>query len=183
MIILEGADGTGKTTLAKKIVELLPQLEYRRPPEDLLSSTKGPGNALPRWWNEQLKLNDGKGVYDRCYYISEIVYQLAMPSRPLIAMGGQMEEGIFEMWRVEPYMIFCLPQLLTQRAARESGPKLEGLTMDAAEKVAWAYHSLYAMWSNSMMEVVRRYDFESDLPELIVGEIEHHLERRAIQDA
>lgn len=164
-IIVEGPDGSGKTTLAKKLSDLY-GLEYSRPPEAVLSSTKGPGGiALVDWWNNELA-SDGlsKKVYDRCFFISDPIYQQAQASRDLLIDGPQLVRGIMKLWNVEPIIIFCLPPWEVQIAnvRQKDRGRLEGVGDNALLKISNAYWAYYAMWSNGLFENIRLYNYTDE---------------------
>src|SRR5215472_10794451 len=98
MLIVEGPDGGGKTTLAHAIADAY-DLTYMRPPPELLSSSlgPGPGSGLHEWWVEQMRLPEKehtRNVYDRCFFISEAIYQMAQVDRDLIVEGHDIWRGI-----------------------------------------------------------------------------------------
>src|SRR5438105_13425965 len=117
-IIVEGPDGSGKTTLANKLSDVY-DLMYRRPPAATLSSTHGPGDGLVEWWGSELGKTPSHlnhGVYDRCFFISDPIYQQAQSDRPLLLSGHELVRGIMRLWNVEPIIIFCLPPFEVQLA-------------------------------------------------------------------
>lgn len=165
MIVVEGPDASGKTTLAKKLADDF-DLDYRRPPDTILSSVTGPaGESLPEWWKEELRFqhdnpeeSDGR-IYDRCFYISECIYQLAKPDRPLIRDGVDMGRGIHDLWVIEPFMIFCMPPWEAQLGIIQSGrPGLEGVDLATLRKIDWQYWCFYGMWREMVTDCLH-YDY------------------------
>lgn len=67
-IIIEGMDGSGKSTLIEHLMMTVPNLE-------LVRNAKGPDQDLDVWWPEQLDRQDDGFVplHDRFFY-SELVY-------------------------------------------------------------------------------------------------------------
>ena len=164
-IIIEGPDGAGKTTLAKRVAEHY-GLEYRRPPLDLLSSSEGPRVGLAEWWDAELARAPSDlatTVYDRCFYISDPIYQQAQPHRELILSPHSLAQGIMKLWNVEPYIIFCLTDFnAVLRNVRQAGRSHLDITAEELCKVWNQYWAYYAMWQSSLFEQVRKYDYEEE---------------------
>ena len=165
-IICEGPDGSGKTTLAKKIADEF-DLEYRRPPAEALSSTVGPADWLAEWWDGQLAMRQsalGHGVYDRCFYISDPIYQQAQPWRDLLLDGEHLARGISRLWSVEPILIFCLPPFNVQLSniSQAGRDRLENVGNDQLLKIDNAYWAAYAIWSQALYDNVMLYDYTQE---------------------
>lgn len=178
MLIVEGPDGSGKTHLAKRLAEKF-NLKYRRYPG--LSSSSGPdGAGIVEWWNEQIGQNDPDAIYDRCFYISETIYQPATPGRPLIVDGEAMASGIIRLANMDPSFIFCLPPLETtlSNVHQSERDRLQGVDDFALTKIHWAYWSFYGMWSNQNYPAVTMWDYTRHVEELIdewvKGELRRH---------
>jgi hypothetical protein len=172
MLICEGPDGAGKTTLAKYLAEQL-GMEYRRPPEELLSSTAGPSPGLVDWWFDQLRLPSGKrnaGVYDRCFFISEPIYQMAQVQRELMITGHTLWRGIHDLWSVNARIVFCLPPEAVQysNVIQDGRASLLGLNNRHLEKISFMYHAFYAMWENALFEHTLIYDYTKHEPQSVV---------------
>jgi deoxyadenosine/deoxycytidine kinase len=165
-IIVEGPDGAGKTTLAKRVAEHY-QLEYRRPPDSVLSSSSGPlSGELVEWWESQLARAPDElatTVYDRCFYISDPIYQQAVPDRDLMIHPHSLALGIMRLWNTEPYLIFCLPEFATILTnVRVAGRDHLDITAEALSKIWNQYHAYHAMWSQSLYENVIKYNYEEE---------------------
>jgi len=165
-MIVEGPDGAGKTYLAEKLADHY-GLEYCRPPAELLTSTHGPADGLVEWWDGQLAQTPSDlsmKIYDRCFYISDPIYQLAVPQRKLFVPSDELVRGISRLWNVEPFLIFCLPPWDVQlgnvmNPARE---RLLGVDVETLLKVNNAYWSAYAMWSQALYDNVLKYDYTEE---------------------
>jgi hypothetical protein len=178
VVIIEGPDGTGKTSLAERIADRY-NLEYRRP--SVLSSTLGPADAsIETWWRQQLRNDDGAGVYDRCFWISEPIFQLAIPHRPLLVEGAKFAIGLQDLLLARPLIIFCLPEWEKTRPIVMSGrEKLEGVDERELEKVHWAYWNSYAHFYNNEPNLTLLWDFHraSDKEKQLMVAVGNYLRR------
>jgi hypothetical protein len=162
-IIVEGPDGAGKTTLAQRIATEY-EREYRRPPPALLSSTHGPADHLAEWWNGQLAMRPsslGKGVYDRCFYISDPIYQQAQVERDLHIHPKELAQGIGRLWSIEPILIFCLPdfEVTLTNIRQDDRPQLKDVSAQALSKVWNMYWATYAWCAQALYDNVMLYDY------------------------
>lgn len=172
MIIVEGPDGTGKTKLCERLVEEF-DLTYRRYPK--LSSTTGPdGPGIAEWWDLEIAEQNPNNIYDRCFFVSEIIYQLATPHRYLTVPASTMIDGITRLWTFSPLFIFC--DIPWEAAIANIGQRdrLEGVDDRALEKVHWAYRSIYAMWSNALFEDVVTWDYTKDSFDLVADRVREY---------
>lgn len=161
MIVIEGPDAAGKTTLAHRLADEF-DLEYTRPPEAVLSSTAGPGDGLVAWWTKELRWNQalpfgtkGNRIYDRCTYISECIYASVMHREP-IEDGPNMGKGIHDLWVLDPLLIFCLPPWEAQAGILHnlSRERLEGAGEAQHKAIAWVYWCYMAMWGEMTTHVL-----------------------------
>lgn len=108
MVIVEGCDGSGKTTLIRRLCK---ELEVDIMPR-ACTSDKGPIDNLRAWVERDLQsgMQPGSGLYDRHPLISELIYG------PLVR--GQLPDDFDQWWltamlakldRLEPLIIFCIP--------------------------------------------------------------------------
>jgi thymidylate kinase len=175
VIILEGPDGSGKTQLAKWLAEVY-QLTYLRYPR--LSSVSGPdGPGIIEWWDEQIAANDPTCIYDRCFYISEPIYQLATPGRELIADPQVMVHGVNRLANFAPFFIFCLPPWEVTLSNIGTRDRLDGVDDAALKKIWWAYHTAYAHWSEILYHTVMVWDYTQDKEEHVLERIDNYRRR------
>lgn len=166
MIVVEGPDGSGKTTLANKLCELY-DLEYRRPPKAVLSSSDGPsssGRELIDWWREELQKCRDKtyavgGVYDRITYISDPIYRLAIGGHPQ-GTPDDMREGVHRLKNYARLIVFCLPEFeVTVTNVHIDDRPAFVIDREKLYNIWWAYHYLYELYKDDGYEYVARYDF------------------------
>jgi hypothetical protein len=159
MIVVEGPDGAGKTELTRFIAEEF-GLEYRRAPT--LSSITGPDDEVAEWWVQQMAHDDGDGVYDRSFLVSEFVYALAT-DRPPIKDAQWMRHRLSMFWTVCDLLIFCLPpfdvQLENLNAVGRG--RLIGVDEGRLRRISWAYEYLLELFKASMYERCTVWDYTS----------------------
>lgn len=180
MIIVEGPDNSGKTTLAKKLCDRF-DLVYTRPPSDLLSSTEGPGEGLLEWWENELRRpreHRKKLVYDRTFFISDPIYRSAVPIPGRELPASRMAEGLAAI--IDYYhVIFCLPPWQLQKEALEKemaeGGGYKGLTLEHAEAINYAYTAWFILAKDANWGQVHLYNYTRE------AEWEH-LERALMRD-
>jgi len=160
VIIVEGPDGAGKTTLAEKIAAHL-NVEYRRPPAEVLSSTAGPLSVgLPMWWDRQLQAPYQHAVYDRCFYVSDGIYRMISKKQPLIDEVVHAR-GLSALVAAQPLMIFCLPSFeQTLVSVHEPGrDKLTGYSDHDLYMIYWQYHIFSTLWKQIHFHDTLVYDW------------------------
>jgi len=160
MVIVEGPDGSGKTTLCKKLCKDL-DLPYMR--YEGLSSSQGPQDAgIIQWWDQHLSA-ETEAVFDRCFYISERLYQPVTAGRPLMATPRQMEAGIHDLWVADPVLIFCMTSWSIEAPVimAHGREALQGVLMEGFEKVHWGYWGEFALWRDSLTHVYH-YDYRRE---------------------
>jgi hypothetical protein len=159
VINVEGADGSGKTTLAKLLADEL-DLEYTRPPAELLDSVTGAHYGLASWWTKQLQQGSqpisSRRIYDRCFFISEPIYSTVMnrpASVPANFIAYQMSMAI----NAVDLLIFCIPDRHVVK-----GDQLKGMTKRRQELTQFAYAVAYTSWAWSpISNRVWRYNWHN----------------------
>lgn len=168
MLIIEGPDCSGKTTLAADIEAEYPYLNYRRPPS--LSSSKGANFGVCEWWVEQLERSAWErmhGVYDRCFAISEPVYTTVTNREPN-CVSRELSDMVSMLITQKPTIIFCLPDWAKIREAEAGAtdkPSLQGMSPLREQLVWWAYFNQMVLWAaalnTSTRKLVYQYDWEN----------------------
>ena len=181
MVILEGPDASGKTTLAHKICERY-GFEYCRNPH--LSSVEGPTSPkIVDWWIDQLASDDsGNKVYDRCFYISELIYQLAQPERELLTNPTEFSFGLWRVMRKASLVVFCLPPWEAQRTTLQDHNRaaLHGVELKMLEKISWAYCAVGTLVREGILDRYLEYDYTEMSPHGVYEAVEDLLEVKAI---
>lgn len=113
MIVFEGPDGAGKTTLIKQFSEM-----YDIPvaPRVVSKDTEALVN-LQDWVDNSLEEGFQRTIFDRYRLISEPIYGpiLRDKMQPGFADINWLGERIQAFYELEPIIIYCLPSLETVR--------------------------------------------------------------------
>lgn len=165
MLIFEGPDNSGKTTLAQAVAAKY-GLEYRRPPA--LSSTGGVNDHVFKWWEAELEKHprDTFAVYDRCTYISDPIYRLVSGKYPL-RNEAAMQQGVMKLINRFAHVVFCLPRWEWSRhhceAELAAGGGLKYSNIDQLRVIHWAYHNTATLWQEASIESVYHHNLEERL--------------------
>lgn len=109
MIIVEGPDGAGKTTLIRNIAEAYPDLEVA---PRVVSKETNALTDMKRWVNDNLTEGFQYRLFDRHRLISEFIYG------PILRGNDQhsgFDDGGWVYWslkrfqEINPLIIYCLP--------------------------------------------------------------------------
>jgi hypothetical protein len=123
------------------------------------------------WWRSQIRENNRKVVYDRCFFVSEVIYQLATHGRDLLTTDQEvMRTGLADLWLRDARWIFChAPWDVSLNIIRSQQEKLRGVSEHNLEKIHWAYGPWAMMHSLAYQEgFVKRFDFTHQDPYDIV---------------
>lgn len=181
MIIVEGPDGAGKTTLVERIFETFSGLAVMHSP--------GPDHDVVERVHEALayevKAGNRPVVHDRLYW-SELIYGEIL--RGEVAFNGDQREFIERtLGYLGVPIIFCLPQFDRVHTAVMNSEQMDGVH-PAIGTIYQAYKDEYARadehFGNGSGLNVMRYDYEQQytgpLPLEIYNAIAEYLsERRA----
>lgn len=101
-VIVEGMDGSGKSTLVGQLSEIFDSAHYVR--------TLGPKPELGQWWMEQLSFNprDKFSLHDRFFY-PEVVYGPVL--RGKISVEGSTMKYVSEYIRSNAFLVYCRPRV------------------------------------------------------------------------
>jgi hypothetical protein len=112
MIVVEGPDGAGKTTLVKQLVEdfglsLAPRV---------VSAQAERMVDLKEWTEENLRLGWQARVFDRFNLISDPIYRACLPTKTWdeqMYATGWWYDAITRFYALKPIIIYCLPPIET----------------------------------------------------------------------
>lgn len=140
MIVLEGPDGGGKSTLITRLAE---RLDFQVEPRACNSEHGINMTTLKDWVDADLSRSvRSHGVYDRYPLISEPIY--GPLTRGRMADGFEdvkwMGLALLSMYELEPLMIYCLPPL---DAVRRNVQATHGMT---TEHMSQVNHQIRAIW-------------------------------------
>lgn len=155
MIVVEGPDGAGKTTLARKLAT---QLGVEIEPKIVGADTNPIGEVdKAAWVSQDLKRPPGLRIYDRYCLISEMIYGPTVGKEPpaffddwqWLAMRWR------KFWERAPIVVVCLPPLETVRA-NVRGDKNNEAVVNHIDALYWGYQSwvaqtrLLSYWNHSV---------------------------------
>lgn len=177
MVIVEGPDGAGKSTLVKEIAGAL---ELQVAPRVVAKDTRSMTD-LKVWVDDNLERGLRATIYDRHRLISEPIYG------PVLR--GRMEPG-FDDWRwltyrqqklrsLDPMVIFCLPPLNIVREVVERDDDNK-VVRDHIDTIYWLYYNMVSMWPEAAV-----YDWtrttSSTAPFTIIKECELWLYKKSLR--
>lgn len=118
-IILEGADGSGKSTLIEA-------LRYRFHNLEVVRNELGPNQDFLKWWPEQLDREESPliPIHDRFFY-SELVYGPIL--RGKLAVEGPIIGNISWFLRSSSMLIYARPPLSVVRKHSHDRKQMEGV--------------------------------------------------------
>jgi energy-coupling factor transporter ATP-binding protein EcfA2 len=148
MIVVEGPDGSGKTTLVKKIAHTLNLPIAQR----VVTKQTQPMRDLQAWVDDNLDQGLRPTLYDRHRLISEPIYGPVLRKR--------MQPG-FDDWRwlsyrqqkfrnLKPLVIFCIPPL---NIVRETVLEDEDnkVVWDHVDTLYWLYVNAVTLWEDALV--------------------------------
>lgn len=178
VIIVEGPDGSGKSTLITRLSQTL-----RLPVADRVVGTDTKALLNIREWTEQ---NVSKGfqpvIFDRHRLISEPIYGPAIRDRqsPEFYDLTWLSDVMWHFYNAKPVIIYCMPDILTVR---------ENLLADSETPEIVKNHivAIYAGYvARASMDftrgVGRLYNYKTTRFDDIAGWVNHQIEGRVSDD-
>lgn len=147
-IILEGPDGSGKTTLGQELQGHFPKMEMH---PRFCTSKEGPIENLAEEVFKDIKSKPTHFIYDRHPCVSEYVYNSAIPERA--RKGIKLDFLTSQMERVRlrvahhSLTVFCLPPFEAVKAniERDAGDQMPGV-LENIFPIYQQYYMHYLMW-------------------------------------
>jgi hypothetical protein len=129
-IVVEGMDGTGKTTLIAKLAKDF----------DLEIITRPQGRPLDQWWTEELErpMEAPVPIHDRFFY-SELVYGPVL--RGKIEVNKAVQDNVLWFLRHTSLLVYARPFSEGIRETIKLNPQMAGVT-ENAEKLLFTYDRL-----------------------------------------
>lgn len=169
MIIVEGPDGGGKSTLVEDILSHFPKLA-RHPRAS--EGVDGPVPNLYEWAHDDVHSwpSQPLSVYDRHPLVSEYIY------------GPICREGMDKRFHTTPLrrqlarralVIVCLPPLGAVRASVSASRDMPGVTTHI-DAIWHSYASLRATWPVSTGLLYYDYTVRPDMTQ-VLAHIHHHI--------
>lgn len=164
MLVVEGPDGAGKTTLIKTLL----QHSDRQVQARAVTSEQGPVMDLVKWTEYHVGMTDqyfhtprNRRLYDRFTLISEPIY--GPLTRGRLADGFDNGEWLAIAWahflRANPVMLFCLPPLEDVKRNIAHLPQMAGV-QENIETIYWQYHNTVAVLRGAGLRVFT-YDYNT----------------------
>jgi hypothetical protein len=111
MLIVEGPDGSGKTTLARKLSK---DLGMPVAPRAVAADTTALVD-IARWTEDNVDKGFQYTIFDRHRLISEPIYGPVLRGRqdPKFIDMGWMSDMVWRFYASKPILIYCLPDIRT----------------------------------------------------------------------
>lgn len=175
MIIVEGMDNTGKTTLVEKLAEYF-GLEIVKSPGPQRYRELFDNADLYIHTAEKLKekdeLKEYPFIHDRFPIFSDIVYSILRSINPF----EELEEGKWlreRLYKVKPAIIYCRPDTETILSFKDGREQMEGVKPKGKELLSRYDHIIF-QWNKQMGASNRTmpYSFEEHSPKEVIQFLE-----------
>lgn len=153
MIILEGPDNAGKTTLGQKLARLLCcNVEHSVRPDKNLT----PEECLEF---SAKQLEERPVILDRVFALSEFVYSTVLRSGP--QTGLKTPDLMRQLTEKEVILIYCRPgfgRIICQNGRTQMAGVVENL-----ESITTMYDQVIAQWTASQTKIIiLHYDYDDE---------------------
>lgn len=178
MIIVEGPDGSGKTTLVERLAR-----EIRLPiAAKVVGSDTKPLFDLRKWTEQNVEKGFQPLIFDRHRLISEPIYGPAMRSRQDASFYdlGWLSDMMWRFYQAKPIVIYCLPDIVT---VRENVLREETDNSAVRDHIVAIYAGYVARASMDFTRGVGRlYNYKTTRLDDIIGWVNFKLEGRVTND-
>jgi pantothenate kinase-related protein Tda10 len=179
LIIVEGSDGAGKTTL---ITHLMKTLNIPKAPR-ACTSEGGPVDDLHGWTtrtlNDHLRKQRPYEINDRFPLLSEPIYG------PLVR--GSLRSGFDSSWyshawdallQLKPAFIFCLPPIseVKRNVDNEDTTQMDGVVFNI-NAIYWQYYTLFQRMRGEMDQLIIKWDYTESRASQNLKTIEDRLQQ------
>jgi GTPase SAR1 family protein len=167
LIVIEGMDGTGKTTLAKKLQEKFPQFEYQKP-----VPSEGPegqtADYMINWMADRFKeIRSGANyIMDRINLVSEEIYGPICRGGSRLGADSitnvRMIDLMSKFFSLHPIIIYCRPDndTIIDNLKNDGVFQMSGV-LENSEKLIDAYDRFFGAWEKAGVPVIV-YDYTED---------------------
>lgn len=157
-IVIDGMDGSGKSTLTKQVIDYLGERAYYVPGYNRVEDLNKP--PMEQWWMHQLAYNppDKVVVHDRFFY-PELVYGPVL--RGNIAAAESTVDYVRRFLRYRGFLIYCRPDYQTISKGVQSELQMEGV-IEKFDDLLHAYDDVMIEEAVSMGDRFFRYNWKND---------------------
>lgn len=145
MLILEGPDGGGKTTLVKRLSSELNLPVHER----ACTSDGGPVDDLFKWaYRDAVSMPDQPmAIYDRHPLISEYIYGPIARHYLLPEFRSPKAHALMRLMAAQVHVVFCIPPLeaVVANLSRETSTQMPGVVENIA-RIHAMYQTLAMFW-------------------------------------
>lgn len=174
MIIVEGPDGSGKTTLIRQL-----ERDLKLPvAKKVVDSNMRPMANLAKWTEDNVDKGFQPVIFDRHRLISEPIYGPATRSRQDLKFLdlGWLGDMMWRFYQAKPLIIYCLPDLETVRV---NVNKPETHNAAVASRIAAVYAGYVARSASDFSRGVGRlYNYRTTRYDEILQWLQWGLEDR-----
>lgn len=163
MIILEGPDGAGKTTLMEQLLDAFPSIEHH---ERASTSTGGPVDNIFNWAEADVETWPVQPLsfYDRHPLISEPIYGTILRGNVDPRFGDVAGANLMHKLNSKALVVYCLPEFSTVFAniQKNEADQLSGVGENIWD-IYESYRQRMFTHAHYMPHTAFHYDYESDL--------------------